>query len=505
MSFSGTQAKVITVTARLYRYAVAIHVALLAGYLAWARGGSTPGLMWPVIWLSLGIIEMTLLLPPMRRTETPLAARARLRRALLRDPVVYLGLALLLFLTMQWLNGPCKLAYQTDRSLWAYTPPPWPGFPFCVDQGEARHVLQWGVALFAVLVGVRHGLNRSGKLLLLRLLVANGAVLAILGLAQFATGTSKLFWVRPIEVFFFSTFGYPNHAAAYFTLLFVINGGLLLQALADEELQRDALWLGITLVLNLMGATFSLSRAGILLAWGVLLVGAVYGSIYLWSRITLARRVQLFSALGATLALAVFCFLAMPNNPVRREAGTIEFRRMVTQLMGDRAQLAQAALQIWQDYPWVGVGGWGFRRQVALYVGQDRWDFLRSAGRANVHNDFIQFLCEHGMIGLGMMLALIAVLLVTLWIRLIRLPPPPPNDPDQDRSWFMRVSPLVWAILAGTFATVVHSLIDLPFRSAAILVLWFICLASAPAFVPRRKPAARGQKNPVSAPPAKLS
>ena len=48
-----------------------------------------------------------------------------------------------------------------------------------------------------------------------------------------------------------------------------------------------------------------------------------------------------------------------------------------------------------------------------------------------------------------------------------------------------RVSAVIYAILAGTMATVIHSLIDLPFRSPAILITWSLCLACAPAFLPR--------------------
>ena len=50
----------------------------------------------------------------------------------------------------------------------------------------------------------------------------------------------------------------------------------------------------------------------------------------------------------------------------------------------------------------------------------------------------------------------------------------------------MSVSPVVWMTVLGTSATVAHSLIDLPFRSMAILSLWFTALAAAPAFVPRK-------------------
>ncbi len=471
----------------LLRYGVALHLALLVVFTSWARGGSEPAHFWALPWLALGIVEMMLLLPPMRASERSSDAWRRLRRGLVRDPVLYIGGMLVLLLAIQWLNGPRTLEFVTENDAWAYSPPPWPGLPFCVVRSEALQVLLWGLTVYAVLLAVRHGLSRAGKLLLLRLIAVNGALLAIVGLAQFASGTDKIFWVSRIGAFFFATFGYPNHAGAFFTLLTALSGGLLLHALGDRSQQHHGWWLGLCLVLNALGSVFSLSRAGIVLTAGVLLAGGIYAPFYLWSRLPRSGKMQIGMGVSLMLALAALLYFATPDNPVRREARSVDLLRLQEELLGDRKLLASAAIDIWQDYPWTGVGGWGFRRYVALYLGKEHWDYLRSAGRANVHNDPLQYLCEHGFIGFGLILALIFTLIAQLWLRLARTPRQ--SDGNTVHCWFLSVSPLVWAIMAGTTATVIHSLIDLPFRSVAIVSVWFICLSSASAFVPRRKPA----------------
>ncbi len=468
----------------LLRHGVALHLALLAIYTSWARGGSAPAFFWALPWLALGIVEMMFLTPPARAGESPADAARRLRWRLARDPVLYLGAALVLFLLIQWLNGPRALEYDSLAGVWKYAPPPLEGWPFCVVRAEALQVLRWGVTVYAVLLAVRHGMNRAGKLLLLRIIVANGALLSILGLAQFATGTGRLFWLWPIDTFFFATFGYPNHAGAYFTLLTAISGGLLLHAWTDPEERRHVWWLGVTLVFNVLGAVFSLSRAGILLTAAILLAGAVYSLFHLWPRIGAGDKLRLVSTTAILAALAALLYFATPDNPVRRELRTVNLLKLHEQFSGDRKLLARAALRIWQDHPWTGVGGWGFRRFVALYLDQEHWDFLATPGRANVHNDPLQFLCEHGIIGAGLMLALVLIPVAQLWLRLARLSPGEAGD--RPPSWFLRVPPVVWAIMAGTTATVVHSLIDLPFRSIAVTAVWFIALAAAPAFVPVR-------------------
>lgn len=469
----------------LLRYGVALHLALLVVFASWARGGSEPAHFWALPWLALGIVEMMFLLPPVRASDRSSDAWRRLRRSLVRDPVLYLGGMLVVVLLIQWLNGPRQLEFVTESGAWIYSPPPWPGLPFCVVRSEALQVLLWGLTVYAILLAVRHGLNRAGKLLLLRLIAVNGALLSLLGLAQLACGTDKIFWVSHIGTYFFATFGYPNHAGAYFTLLTALNGGLLLQALGDKNQTRHGWWLGLCLILNVLGSVFSLSRAGIVLTAGLLLAGGLYAPFYLSSRLERGDKWRLGVGAAIVLALAALLYFAAPDNPVRREARTVNLLRLHEELLGDRKLLASAALDIWQDYPWTGVGGWGFRRHVALYLGKEHWDYLRSAGRANVHNDPLQYLCEHGIVGAGLILALIFTLIAQLWLRLAQAPPA--SDGERPRVWFLRVSPLVWAIMAGTSATFVHSLIDLPFRSIAILSVWFVALASAPAFVPRRK------------------
>ena len=54
----------------LARYWVVAHMALLAAFLAWVHGGTRVDHLAAVPWLSLAVLEMTLLLPPTRKNET---------------------------------------------------------------------------------------------------------------------------------------------------------------------------------------------------------------------------------------------------------------------------------------------------------------------------------------------------------------------------------------------------------------------------------------------------
>ena len=477
----------------LLKYGVAVHVAVLIIYASWARGGSAPAFFWAIPWLAFGILEMIFLLPVTYAGETMSAAMQRIRGRIVRDPIFYVGLLLLAFLLLQWLNGPRELIYSTVHTAWEYTPPPWPGLPFCVVRSEASQVLIWALGVVAILLAMRHGMRGTARRWLLQVVVYNGAILAAVGLLHQATGTDKLFWIRPIGTFFFSTFGYPNHASAYFTLLTAINIGLLIETLGGEKQESaSTYWLLVAFALNLMGVVFSLGRAGMVLTFGILVVAVAYGIPYLWGRLTVATKARLGIMLGGLVLFTAFFFVTVPDNPIARELKTINLLKLHEQLQGDRAELARSALDIWQDHPWAGTGGWGFRRFVALYMGPDRYEYLRAAGRANVHNDAIQYLCEHGAIGATLILTLILTLIGQTLYRLTRMPRLLERGSMAPRSWFASVSPVVWFILLGTTATVIHSVIDLPFRSMAIISVWFTALAAAPGLIPdndRVKPA----------------
>lgn len=500
------------------KFGVALHVALLIVYASWAKGGSSPYYSWALPWLALGIIEVMFLFPPSKEFENPAIATKRMIRNILLDPVTYIGLALVGFLTVQWANGPRVRSLDEDGSF-VFSDPPCPSLPFCVEQDLALQVLFWFIAIVVAVIAVRHALKPSARYVLLKLIVANGALLSILGFVQnpnFAQ-SGEILWCIPVDVYYFSTFGYPNHAGAFFELTTAINIGLVIRALGDVEHSDGLGWMSIALLANIAGALGSLSRAALILTAGILLIGLLYALIYLFRRISSGKYMCLL-VFSLVILAACAAFALMPGSPLAKEAATIipkdkpavEATTLSSGLiddsslpdanqsiigkvwdsvykLGDRQLLADAALSIWKKHPWAGVGGWGFRQYVAGEVGEEKWEYLQSAGRANVHNDPIQFLCEHGAIGFGLMFALFVALVVHTFMRFGGLKRSIDFSTGGTRSWFASVSPVVWMTFAGCGAVIVHSTLDLPFRSVAISLVFFVSLACLPAFLPREK------------------
>ena len=468
----------------LARYWVVAHMALLAAFLAWVHGGTRVDHLAAVPWLSLAVLEMTLLLPPTRKNETFDMARQRVWRSITRDPLLYLGGALFLYLLLQYLNGGRNLEFDLASNSWTFSPPPVNWGPFCVDPAEARQMLYWFPPAFAVVLGIRHGATRLGKLFLLRALAANGALLSLLGVVQFFSGTTSLFWMTPTREIFFASFDYVNQAGAFFTLLLAINMGLLVQALLVEDERKHALWLGVALLLNLSGALLSLSRAAILFSLALLVLGGFYAIRHAWRLVDIGVRIKALAVYFLVLVFgATFLFLVTPDNPILRQLGTVHWDRLGEGTFGVRWPQTVSAWQIWRDYPWFGVGGCGYRHYVCLSLDEARRALLHRGG-VNVHNDALQFLVEHGVVGFGLMLGAVGVLLAPVFRRL-RVAHMTNVDGWTGEPWLLfRVSPISILLLVGTALTFLESLIDLPFRSPAILVTWCIALACAPAFLP---------------------
>jgi hypothetical protein len=156
----------------------------------------------------------------------------------------------------------------------------------------------------------------------------------------------------------------------------------------------------------------------------VLLVGGAFAITRIWRRLALGSRVMVAGISVLLPLLGVLSFFALSGNPIRRELTGLTVVRLFTEVY-DRAfeLLVPAAIAIWRDNPVFGVGGWGFRHFVPLYLTPEQYKKL-FVGAANVHNDIVNFLVEHGIVGAALLVLAGVALLVplALWIMTIHVP-----------------------------------------------------------------------------------
>lgn len=503
----------------LYNNVTVVTVAMVASVMTWLFGGTRGDLLPSVVpWLSFFMIEVLFCFPQRHRNESTYEARARVWHRLKRDSVAWISLGLLLLLLIPFVNN--GLCPNCDAKLIAtgVSPrPPIPFLPFCVSRLDHLNVVLWFMIALPALLLVRHGMTRRGKRMVLQLIVWNGAAVALVGFVQAATGASGPLWTTTSNLSsrpgsFFATFGYPNMAGDYFTTLFGLSVALwrnrcdylrqeraVLAAADEADGQKVSFWsyhyFLIPAALFFFAALNTLSRAAIILVTSTAILYFVHMLISLLSRMKKARRVIV--GMWSVLAFCLFAFFAwlfMPSN-IQKEMHTLETTSMLDRVTGKGEHHSSTATALWQDHFLFGCGGWGYSHLGLLKLKPEDRRRAATIGGANVHNDHLQFLAEHGLVGFGAMMAIALMLLAPVyfgWKQLIKecrfkkgkdLPPKPVQV-------FVLPAP-VFIILVTILATFIHAFSDCPLRSPAILMLYFVSMAALPGFMP--KPADSGR------------
>lgn len=423
----------------------------LLGYAAWARGGVYPPWQWPMASLSVFLLAAGAIFFDSDRKQ-------KLRNALLRDPVAYIGAVFILILFVQGLNSGYLVVWDTVDSVGMVREPVW-WLPWSVEPETASQMINWFFPAWVCILLIRHLLERKEIKLLLYLLVWNAAVLAIVGIVQYLAQAKTMLglWEIPGN-HFFATFGYVNHGAAWFYLHAALAAGLAHDGLIKRKPPvQIAVWCG-SFLLCITATFLTLSRAGAIGAVVLLLV--VAGLLIRWT-LKKSKGSAVLNAAGlaviVVLAGAALYFSAGEGGLAQEIEETFLGEGMA-QTVTDRTMQLPSAWAVAKEYPVFGCGGWGYRWVAMLHIPIEEWPAWRSAGKANVHCDPLQFLVEFGWVGILCMLSTVGVLIRSA----LKL-----GKPDALRSW----------IALGLFLVFLHGWVDLPFRSPAILMAWCLLFA----------------------------
>lgn len=408
-------------------------------------------------------------------------------------------------------------------------PVPW--LPHALRSDEAVTVLAWFTPVLVALLAIRHATLRHSKRMLCTFICGMTSLLAIAGIIQFVVGGTFLYWGMESKAFFFATFGYPNHAACFFPAVMALSIGMLLWNLEHREHTRIPPWFYIiSALLCAISAILSGSRAGVLFALAIATFTTIYVPIRYFGSMSVKYRIAvptlLFIATLTVIGSAAFRIYATHANQHRAEALRVAstpeehaaafalpaYRSIpaidtVLREIGDtdwaiffeNPMLMRSgyqgilALRQFDAYPYFGTGAWSFRWLNAQYINTDapeeqKWlRDRKGVGQANVHNDTLQFLAEHGMVGFGLMVGCIIVLAIPFFFALFRSPSIPMSDAVADRCWINRICAYCVFAFVATTMIAAHSFIDLVFRSPACMMLYGLLFVAADGFVPRKK------------------
>lgn len=496
----------------VYRNMLPMVLAATAAVFAWFYGGTIGGVMLGITpWLCILMFEVMLFFPQRRDVETTYEARKRVWDAMFHDPLTFIVIAFLVILAIPFVNsGLCPTCDAEAIAAGASMKPPVGFLPSCVNRLHHLGVYLWFLPSLVAMLAVRHSLTRSGKRTFLEMVVWNGVALAAIGVIQQVSAAPGPLWLELAggnAGYFFSTFGYPNMGGDYFTTLFGLSVALWrfrVDEIGEEEadLRREGQTLGrrlfwrkhyllIPVCINFVAAMATLSRAAIILVSTLAVIFFFHAAISFLSRMRKAVRVKAgaYSCL-VLIVIAVLASIFMPDD-IQREVSTLNTDVMLKRVTGKNDALARQGIGLWKEYPVFGCGGWGFMHLQVTAANED--DLKRggvgTVGGINVHNDYIQFMAEHGIVGFACLVAMVGILLIPVsraWCALAKAArfaqkekaPPPPRT-------LFALPAGAFCVLLTAVATLIHAFADCPLRSPAVLFLFFAELAALEGFLPR--------------------
>ena len=325
-----------------------------------------------------------------------------------------------------------------------------------------RAVLIWAAAwLAAVLVLLIAGSETAQRRLLLAIAAAAVPV-AILAMLQYLFGIDWIIQYAPPS----GTLGNKNMLGQYVALTMPVMFCFFLTA------QRRA-WLWIS-----AGATacmavtmvYTQSRA----AWVVLILEALLAAglllrLRLKYRINPLQELEKKIALGCMLVLIAGLSALSPIGSSGEAAYSRYASRAaaVSGTFGTRYVMWRNSVPMWQEHVLFGVGIGNWQNWYEKYQSAYRQDqAILGTLHANAHNDYVQFVCQLGAVGLGLLLWMMVVV-VLLFRRTLRS-----FKSDSGTNSVVMLGPLIGLVGIGTSA-----LVSFPFQQPIAILLIMVYLA----------------------------
>jgi O-antigen ligase len=376
--------------------------------------------------------------------------------------VFWLGLLLLGYVALQASNP--VWAYITDgKYFWmmripgADWLPPGVRVPF-EKWGPWRSFMVFGGAWLTV-CAIWIGFTRRRTLqILVGALAANGLLVALLGVAQRMTRTNQIYWSADFPgAMTFASFVYKNHGAEYLLLVLAsacaLAGWFYLRGLRRMEKSNPSGVLAFGAMFIAVAIVTSYARGATLTMLTYLLACIIGFVVHQLSLRKEHRRTPI-------LVVMVFVFGYFLNTGLEALQAGEAWERIksgVTRqdLSWESREWAGAATwEMIKDRPLTGAGAGSFEYVFPLYQQRDKRLGSGTMFWQQAHNDLLQFPAELGVIGCGLILAMLG----WWFVPLIR-----------SRFW---KNPFSVCLTSGLIALLVYSWFDFPFQCPAVLVTW---------------------------------
>lgn len=466
----------------LSKYGLATHLALLAAVpLALTPFLDAARLASVVFWLS-GLAALWLLTEPsIRAGEHLSSARRRVRGALVRDPLFWLLLLVVLFALVRACNTGIALRYDSEQAAWLVGEAKLGGGPASVG---LTGLLSFATALavWVVVLGIRHGIGLMARIVF----GVSGAFFA--GVGGLSAAGCACAGMAPFAGWLRAGFAEAPFWASVFGVWLVL--GIVCGVQAEA---RKWAFARLPFVLGMAGNVAALvffAPPLVAVAWLALSVLVlVFSLAYL-------ARASSGGAVARTFVLAVFgyalpvfllmLFVSEPLRALKLNGLDPEIAQPEVYCAASEA-LSRIAREAWKAHPWFGVGSGALGLHVPFLAEKADWAFL-PAQPAFAYNGYWTLLAERGIVGCLLPAVVLGLLLAAYCVRLVSSYSYLRYQDDADVFVFA-VPPVAWFAPLTVVLLAVEAVWSPVFLTDNLFVAAPVALALAAAACPRAKKA----------------
>ena len=366
-----------------------------------------------LLWLA-GIGAVWTLMEPSRRAGEMLHdARERVGSAVIRDPLFWVLVLLIVLAGVRALNGGIAMRYDPETTEWFISEPTCPAFPGCVS-GAGFLGFAVVTALTVVIQGCRHALGKSARisfLFSLSLFSGIAAVTAVSASAFGHAGARVLVTCAITEgTFVGSAFG-----ALFLCAIVALAGGL------ECGWNRYFLLFAFAIGANAAGLYFFAPTPVILLYAGAGVLALLVSCVYVTLTLGSVSALKCVAALIIALALTVLCAMGLAPEGLNEsrlaflEEDGVLFPPVFEQVRG---LLSGIAAKVWNEHPWLGTGLGSFGLDIRFNLAETDWKIVSGAQTCAL-NGWWQLLVERGIVGALSFALVLGCVMFTFFRRLV--------------------------------------------------------------------------------------
>ncbi len=345
-----------------------------------------------LLWLSLISSAWVIMSPSCRPGEKPHNARKRSLSAMLRDPLLWFSLLVVVFAGIRALNGGIALGYDAENMVWSIKEPALNILPGCVD-GTGFLPFATCVALLVLLQGMRHALDAEASIAFFT------TASALAGVSAIAASIALSYGNECVVDMVASSYISPQFAGTAYGI-YLYFGLIALFGCAEAGWHGAELFAALGIVCSAIGfelfsppatfAVFALVFIMLLLSSIPLMKGRLEGSA------SFRCAIVLLLVFSVVVLLAVFGESFGPIDS-KRDA-LLAMKPFPDGFFAARDAMSSIALKSWRENPWLGSGLGSFPLGLRFVATPDDWTVISPIQKAST-NGWWQLLVERGIIG----------------------------------------------------------------------------------------------------------